>query len=65
MEIQKQNMNFLDLLDDKSRQNFNNLLSIHHCKKYEPKNSKTLTKSHQNSKRNDFWGKKWGKQKVV
>jgi len=58
-------MNFNDALDEKSIQVFNNLLSIYHCKKYEPKNSQTPKKSHKTSQRNNRWGKKWGKQKVI
>ena len=66
MEIPKQNMPLLfDCLDEKSVKVFNDLLSINHCKKYEPKNSQTPKKGNQISKGNSSWGKKWGKQKVI
>ena len=62
----RRNMPLLfDCLDEKSNKVFKDLLSINHLKKYEPENRKTPTKSHQTSKRNNSWGKKWGKQKVI
>ena len=54
-----------DCLDEESCKVFNDLLSINHLKKYEPKNSKTPTKSHENRKRSNKWKGDWGKQKVV
>lgn len=54
-----------DCLDEESSKVFNDLLSINHLKKYEPKNSKTPKKGNQTSPRNPAWGRKWGKQKIA